>query len=98
MEIKKTIDKRKKFYDKKMKAPVKEQDEIWKEDEIKQFPLDKHEMRKRPEFDVMYKQSVRPEDMFLGMSGLDPSTAKCQALLMKIQLPDTKLKEITLDV
>lgn len=36
--------------------------------------------------------------MFLGMSGMDPSTAKCQDLLIKIQLPGTKLKEITLDV
>ncbi len=55
-------------------------------------------MRLRPKFDVLYKQSVRPEDMFLGMSGLDPSTAKCQDLLMKVQLPDTKIKEITLDI
>jgi dynein assembly factor 6, axonemal len=36
--------------------------------------------------------------MFLGMSGMDPSTAKCQDLLIKFELPQTKLSEINLEV
>jgi hypothetical protein len=35
--------------------------------------------------------------MFLGMSGKDPSTAKCEDLLLKVQLPETKLSEISID-
>ena len=54
MEVKKTIDKRKKFYDKPKKV-VDEKDKIWDEKEVKQFPLDENETRPRPEFDIMYK-------------------------------------------
>jgi len=32
------------------------------------------------------------------MSNMDPSTTKCQSILLKIQLPETKHKEIQLDI
>ncbi len=76
MKVEKTIDKRKKFHDKEKKI-VQEQDKIWKEDEVKEVPVDDDENRIRPKHDCIYKQQVSPEDMFLGMSGMDPSTAKC---------------------
>ena len=46
----------------------------------------------------MYKQKVSPEDVYLGLSDLDPSSRCCQDLLIKIFLPETKQKDITLDV
>ena len=38
------------------------------------------------------------EDVFLGLSGKSQSSIDCEALLVKIKLPDTKYKEIVLDV
>jgi len=41
---------------------------------------------------------VGAEDVFLGMSNLDPSSTKCQELTMKIYLPNTNFKDVTLEV
>ena len=34
----------------------------------------------------MFRQKVGSEDVYLGMSDLDPSSSKCQELLMKVTL------------
>lgn len=34
----------------------------------------------------MFRQKVGAEDVFLGMSDIDPSSTKCQELLMKVLL------------
>ncbi len=62
---------------------------------------------------MLFKQKVGTEDVFLGMSDMDPSSTKCQELLfkvlcfflkvnlfwtLKIKLPGTKFPEIALDV
>jgi hypothetical protein len=44
------------------------------------------------------KQRVGTEDVYLGMSGMDPSSTKCQEMLLKVYLPNTKFKEVSLDV
>ncbi len=46
----------------------------------------------------MYRQKVGAEDVFLGMSDMDPSSFKCQELTMKIKLPKTAFKDVSLDV
>lgn len=57
----------------------------------------------------MFRQKVGTEDVYLGMSGMDPSSTKCQELLMKVYqsrtklkeqifLPGAKYKDVTLDV
>lgn len=46
----------------------------------------------------MHKQYVGTEDIYLGMSGKDPSTVNCDSLLVKVRLPDTEFKQIALDV
>ena len=40
----------------------------------------------------MFRQKVGTEDVYLGMSGIDPSSTKCQELLMKVYQTKTKLK------
>jgi len=47
MKVEKTVDKRKKFHDKEKKV-VKEKDKIWKEEEVKEVPIDDDENRERP--------------------------------------------------
>jgi len=76
------------------KAPT----DIWSADEVKDVIIDKRENRLTPEFDIMFRQKVGAQDVYLGMSDIDPSSNKCQELLMKIKLPNTTFKDVALDV
>ena len=38
------------------------------------------------------------EDVFLGMSGKDPSTSNCDAMVVKIVFPGHQMKDLDLDV
>uniref|UniRef100_A0A8D0HU89 Dynein axonemal assembly factor 6 n=1 Tax=Sphenodon punctatus TaxID=8508 RepID=A0A8D0HU89_SPHPU len=49
-------------------------------------------------YEILFKQKVGAEDIFLGMSRKDPSTACCEEMLIKIKLPDSKASDILLDV
>merc|ERR1712060_291111 len=46
----------------------------------------------------MPRQRVGAADSFLNLQELDPSSDRGQELLVKIWLPDTQLKDISLDV
>ncbi|XP_065058566.1 dynein axonemal assembly factor 6-like isoform X2 [Rhopilema esculentum] len=73
---------------------------IWNENEVEEDIFCDRDLDSRPspEYDVMFKQKVTSDDIFLGMSGKNPSTACCEDLLIKIQLPDTRRTDIDLDV
>lgn len=47
---------------------------------------------------MLYKQAVSSEDMYLGMSGRDPSTHWCDDMVVRVKLPDHKLADCDLDV
>eukprot|EP00331_Platyophrya_macrostoma_P026515 CAMPEP_0176438690 /NCGR_PEP_ID=MMETSP0127-20121128/19452_1 /TAXON_ID=938130 /ORGANISM="Platyophrya macrostoma, Strain WH" /LENGTH=204 /DNA_ID=CAMNT_0017822725 /DNA_START=41 /DNA_END=655 /DNA_ORIENTATION=+ len=81
----------------KPKQKMKETD-IWAPDEVSEVPVDIKETRKRPDFDVLFRQRVGTNDVYLGMSNMDPSTSKCQELLLKVYLPGTPFKDVQLDV
>ncbi|XP_045930162.1 dynein axonemal assembly factor 6-like, partial [Micropterus dolomieu] len=49
-------------------------------------------------YEIILKQSVGTEDLFLGLNGKDPSSMCCEAMLVKIKLPDTKATDVVLDV
>ncbi|XP_048083393.1 protein PIH1D3 isoform X1 [Alosa alosa] len=49
-------------------------------------------------YDIILKQSVGTEDLFLGMSRKDPSSMCCEGMLVRVKLPDTKASEVVLDV
>ncbi|XP_062371622.1 protein PIH1D3 [Sardina pilchardus] len=73
---------------------------IWDEEEVPegaQFD-DLTDLRPEPEYDIILKQSVGTEDLFLGMSRKDPSSMCCEGLLVRVKLPDTKASEVVLDV
>lgn len=72
--------------------------EIWKQEETNNLAAKISDDRPEPEYQIMYKQKVGTEDVFLGLGGLDPSSRCCQDLLIRISLPGTKQNEITLDV
>ncbi|EGZ26773.1 hypothetical protein PHYSODRAFT_477374 [Phytophthora sojae] len=59
---------------------------------------DAFETRSRPKFEVLYKQSVMTEDVFLGLSDKDPSSAHCEAMVVRVECPGHRLEDIELDV
>ncbi|KAJ8348218.1 hypothetical protein SKAU_G00268070 [Synaphobranchus kaupii] len=74
--------------------------DIWCEEELAegvQFD-DITDPRPQPEYDIVLKQRVRTEDIFLGMSRKDPSSMCCESMVVKIKLPGTKFIEVVLDV
>ena len=55
--------------------------------------------RPQAEYEIVYKQNVSPEDMFLGVDPERHAGVSCSdALLLKVLLPGTKLADIELDV
>ncbi|KAM4605726.1 dynein axonemal assembly factor 6 [Polymixia lowei] len=74
--------------------------DIWCEEEVAegcQFD-DLADPRPQPEYEIILKQNLGTEDLFLGLSRKDPSSMCCEAMLVKIKLPDTKATDVFLDV
>ncbi len=72
---------------------------IWDEKEVSSVDWKKKaEGRKEPEYELLYKQSVGTEDVYLGLSGRDPSSACCDSFALKVKMPGAKLKEISVDL
>uniref|UniRef100_A0A8C8SPY1 PIH1 domain containing 3 n=1 Tax=Pelusios castaneus TaxID=367368 RepID=A0A8C8SPY1_9SAUR len=73
---------------------------IWNTEEVPEGSEfdDIWDPREQPEYEILFKQQVGAEDIFLGMNRKDPSTACCEDMLIKIKLPDTKSSDITLDI
>ncbi|TMW60119.1 hypothetical protein Poli38472_000161 [Pythium oligandrum] len=59
---------------------------------------DTFDTRRRPTFEILYKQSVMTEDVFLGLSDKDPSSAHCEAMVVRVDCPKHRLEDIELDV
>ncbi|XP_073216854.1 dynein axonemal assembly factor 6 isoform X1 [Lepidochelys kempii] len=79
--------------------------DIWNTEEVPEGSEfdDIWDPREQPDFvsaryEILFKQQVGAEDIFLGMSRKDPSTACCEDMLIKIKLPDTRSSDITLDI
>ncbi|XP_036378938.1 protein PIH1D3 [Megalops cyprinoides] len=73
---------------------------IWSEEEVAegaQFD-DITDPRPQPEYEIVLKQRVGTEDIFLGMTRKDPSSMCCECIVVKIKLPGTKVAEVILDV
>jgi hypothetical protein len=80
------------------KVNRKNPNEIWKEEETNNLAQKLSDDRPEPNYEILYKQKVGTEDVFLGIGGLDPSSRCCQDLLIKISLPETRQPDISLDV
>lgn len=57
-------------------------------------PLDK---RKRPTYEILYKQDVMTEDLFLGTEKT-PSSSDCSHMTLRIHFPGHKMADLELDV
>ncbi|XP_035526499.1 protein PIH1D3 [Morone saxatilis] len=74
--------------------------DIWSEEEVAEGSQydDLADLRPQPEYEIILKQSVGTEDLFLGLNRKDPSSMCCEDMLLKIKLPDTKATDVVLDV
>lgn len=58
------------------------------------------EHRISPEYNIIYKQTVSPEDIYLPLSNKTPATTSCEEICIEIQLPDetVDIDQMALDV
>jgi len=54
--------------------------------------------RPEPQHEVKFLQRVGTNDVFLNLGDRDTSSDHCEEIVVKVWLPNTKLKQITLDV
>lgn len=81
-------------------AKKKKSKDIWDEDEVPREDQveDPNDNRKRPRYEILYKQSVSTEDVFLGLGDKSPSSEDCEAMVVKVHFPGCTLKDLELDV
>ncbi|QDZ25597.1 PIH1 CS-like domain-containing protein [Chloropicon primus] len=74
--------------------------EIWQDHEILDHVEDDlDDGLECPSYEFLYKQAVATEDVYLGLSGKDPSSTDCEDLVLKVFLDGTRsLSELELDV
>ena len=77
----------------KKKEQQKERD-IWDDEEVNIQQEEVPDDRLQPEFEVLFKQQVGTEDVFLGLSEKDPSSTHCESILVKVILPGTKFANV----
>lgn len=83
----------------KPKPKVADDNEIWDAEEVDEEPDEPDDGRPQPEYDIVYKQDVSSQDSFLGVDPLrHPGISCSDALILKVQLPGTKMPDIQLDV
>uniref|UniRef100_A0A8C4SNK0 Dynein axonemal assembly factor 6 n=1 Tax=Erpetoichthys calabaricus TaxID=27687 RepID=A0A8C4SNK0_ERPCA len=65
--------------------------DIWDEEEVPEGSEydDTFDSRQQPEYEVIFKQHVGTEDVFLGMSRKDPSSACCECMLVSFKILQT---------
>ncbi|XP_013386250.1 protein PIH1D3 [Lingula anatina] len=83
-----------------LKTVKKEGKDIWEEEEVQEGAEydDIHDTRPQPQYEIIYKQAVTSEDMFLGMGNKTPATSSCEDMVVKVMLPDTKYPDVNLNV
>lgn len=75
---------------------------IWQPNEFKASSgvvvKDEGDDRAVPKYDILYRQNMGTEEAYLNFMDADSSSDHCTDLTVKIWLPDTQLKDISLDV
>ena len=85
----------------KKAAKKADPNEIWAEADVKDAGDidDIDDGRACPDYEIVFKQNVTPQDFFLGIDPLRHAGISCSdELVLKVTLPGTKLADIDLDV
>ena len=75
--------------------------DIWDAEEVEEgAEFDTHDdPRPQPDYEIVYKQSLTSEELFLQMGNKTPATASCEDMLVKVKLPGVeKLSEIDVEI
>uniref|UniRef100_A0A7S4DYC6 PIH1D1/2/3 CS-like domain-containing protein n=2 Tax=Lotharella globosa TaxID=91324 RepID=A0A7S4DYC6_9EUKA len=90
-------------YNQPFKAVVKgnetqEKKEIWDGDEVPETEVvaddNEEDDREEPDYEILYKQSVGAEDVYMNMGFKDLSSMSCDKIVIKIKLPDTPINKV----
>jgi len=54
--------------------------------------------RAQPEYEIIYKQQVSTEDVYLQLGNKTASSASCESMVIRIKLPKTSSRDINLDI
>ncbi|XP_011814106.1 PREDICTED: protein PIH1D3 [Colobus angolensis palliatus] len=75
-------------------------EDIWNSEEVPEGAEhdDMWDVREIPEYEIIFRQQVGTEDIFLGLSKKDSSTGCCSELVAKIKLPNTNPSDIQIDI
>ncbi|KAL4843826.1 hypothetical protein H8958_000597, partial [Nasalis larvatus] len=75
-------------------------EDIWNSEEVPEGAEhdDMWDVREIPEYEIIFRQQVGTEDIFLGLSKKDSSTGCCSELVAKIKLPKTNPSDIQIDI
>eukprot|EP00747_Dinoflagellata_sp_TGD_P183219 gnl/TRDRNA2_/TRDRNA2_37945_c0_seq1.p1 gnl/TRDRNA2_/TRDRNA2_37945_c0~~gnl/TRDRNA2_/TRDRNA2_37945_c0_seq1.p1 ORF type:complete len:189 (+),score=47.87 gnl/TRDRNA2_/TRDRNA2_37945_c0_seq1:131-697(+) len=84
------------------KKVKKDEKAIWQPEEFKAASgvvvKDEADDRQTPKHEILHRQKVGAQDAYLNLMEMDPSSDQCQEITVKIWLPDTQLKDISVDV
>ncbi|XP_076183996.1 dynein axonemal assembly factor 6 [Ptiloglossa arizonensis] len=81
-------------------APLNEgADDIWHSSEIDAVQnSETYDPREVPEYEMKFKQSVTPEDVFLGIGFKTPGTASCEWLSVVVKMPHESRDNVELTI
>lgn len=58
--------------------------DIWSTDEVSENQQHEYDdPRPQPQYDILFKQSVGTEDVYLGMGTKNPATASCENMVVR---------------
>lgn len=84
------------------KPPAVDSRAIWTAEEIERarelVEDDTADGRVKPDYDILYKQSLSAEDVFMNIGMKDGSTEHCEAIVVKVPMPGATMAQVTLDV
>ncbi|EZA61654.1 hypothetical protein DMN91_009921 [Ooceraea biroi] len=73
-------------------------DDIWHPSEANTRSVEDYDPRKVPEYEMVFKQAVTAEDVYLGMGFKTPGTASCEWLSVLVKLPEETREKVELSV
>ncbi|XP_014283655.1 dynein axonemal assembly factor 6 [Halyomorpha halys] len=62
---------------------------IWYLSEVQEVPISDDALwdpREKPKYDIIYKQALKPEDIYLQMSNKNPTSASCENLVITVTM------------
>jgi hypothetical protein len=72
--------------------------DIWADGEAENGD-DYDDGREAPDYEIIYKQKVTSEDIYLGMGDKTPGSASCESIIVRIEMPlASSVSELDLDV